>query len=198
MNKTFKISIENSLGFSHYGEVVAYGNGEVEFTDEEVQQLVDLIRENGGETDVDKLHLEECLPDIYDYLDETYRDLAWRTVYNHWVVEGYENGYYEDTEDAIEKAEAEYGFVFEFDEAAYRSENEYDEDEEIDEDELEDAASEARENAFFEWVEARRSTLEPDQEASFLSDLFGLEPEIVDGVEYTVEIPEEIVKMAEG
>ena len=45
----FTIDFETVLGISHSGEVTAEGEGTVELTDEEVQQLIDLIRENGGE-----------------------------------------------------------------------------------------------------------------------------------------------------
>ena len=56
---TFSTDTEISLGISHSGEVTADGTGTVELTDEEVQQLIDLIRENGGETNVEILELEE-------------------------------------------------------------------------------------------------------------------------------------------
>ena len=181
------------MGYSHSGSVMAYGTGSVELTDEQLQQLVTLIRENGGETDVEVLGLEEKYPEIYAVLDEAYHDAAWRTAYNHWVIAGYENGWCDDLDEVIEKCEEEYGFKFEFDEDAFREENGYDPDEEIDEDDIEDAKS----DAFNEWVEEYRAELgDEDKEVRFLSDVFGIEPEM-DGVDYEVEIPEEIVKMAE-
>lgn len=183
----FNINTEIFLGISHYGEEYAYGEGSVELTDEEVQQLVDFIRENGGETDVEALKLKEKLPDIYECLDEAYREAAFDAAYCHWVVEGYENGWYEvSTDEAIEKCK-KYGFKFE-----YKEEDYYDEDlEDIDE----DALDEARSEAFSTWVENYRAGLSSGEEATFLSDVFELEPEI-DSVDYEVVIPEEITKLA--
>ena len=190
----FHFSVEQFMGYSHSGSVMAYGTGTVELTDEQLQRLVALIREHGGETHVETLGLKDKYPDIYDVLDEACHDAAWRTAYNHWVIAGYENGWCDDPDDVIEKCEEEYGFKFEFDENAFREENGYDPDEEIDEDEIEDA----RNDAFYEWVEAHRAELgDEDKEVQFLSDVFDIEPEM-DGVDYEVEIPEEIVELAKA
>lgn len=184
---TINILTENSLGFSHSGEVIAYGEGVIELTDEQVQQLVSLIRENNGETDVKKLQLEEKFPEIYEILEEAFREVARNAEYNHWVIEGYENGWYDvDTEEMITKCEEKYGFKFEYDTEDY-----LDDDGNIDEDMLYDAKA----DAFFEWVEEHRIGLSEDDEVAFLSDVFGLEPD-VDDVYYEVEIPADIVKMA--
>ena len=184
----FNIFTEHSLGFSHSGEVTCSGNGEVELSEEEVQQLVNLIKENNGETDVEALGLEEKYPDIYEQLDEAFRDAAYHAEYCHWVIAGYENGWYEvDTDETMAKCEEHYGFKF-------NPEDHKDEDldeEDMDDDYFEDAKSEA----FDEWVEAYRSTLDEEQEVAFLADVFCLEPEI-DAVDYEVELPPDIIKMA--
>ena len=97
-------------------------------------------------------------------------------------------------DEVMEKCEEEYGFKFEFDEDAFRAENGYDPDDEIDEDDIEDAKS----DAFYDWVEEYRAGLDDeDKEVRFLSDVFGIEPEM-DGVDYEVEIPEEIVELAKA
>lgn len=189
----FSIYSEHSLGFSHYGEVTAEGEGVVTLTDSEVQQLVDLIKENGGETDVEALDLENKYPEIYETLDEAYREAAFQAVYYHWVVAGYENGWYEvDLDDAIEKCESNYGFHFDFDEEKYREENGLDPDDEIDEDELYDEKSEA----FDKWVEQYRATLDREAEVSFLCDVFELDPD-VDTPDYEVMIPDGVIELAE-
>lgn len=195
---TFNIYNEHSLGFTHYGEVRVEGQGTVELTDEEVQKLVDLICENNGCTDIKELKLEERYPDIYETLREAHHDVAYRAEYNHWVIEGYENGYYEiDDEDPIEKCEREYGFQYTFDLEKYVEEHGYDPEEvksieDIDEYELEDDKL----NAFDNWVEEYRKTLNEDEDADFLAYVFEINVE-VDNVDYEVEIPNEIVRMAE-
>lgn len=195
----FNIFIETSLGFSHSGEVCASGDGNVVLTDEEVKQLVDLIREKGGVTDVEELGLKERYPEIYEKLDDACSDIAYTAERNHWVIEGFENGWYEvDTDEAIAKCEEHYGFQYVFDRAKFLEDHpgyeaeEVKSEEDIDEDDLSDAKT----DAFFEWVDQYRGTLDEEAEVSFLSDVFGLEPE-VDDVDYEVEIPVDIVKMAE-
>lgn len=194
----FNIYIEKSLGFSHSGEVCASGDGDVELTDEEVKLLVDLIREKDGVTDVEELGLEETYPEIYEKLDDACGDIARSAEYNHWVIEGFENGWYEvDTDEAIAKCEESYGFKFVFDREKFLEDYPgYDAEdvngvEDVDEDDLSDVKTEA----FYEWVDEYRGTLDEEAEVSFLSDVFGLEPE-VDDVDYEVEIPVDIVKMA--
>lgn len=189
----FKIYDEHSLGFTHCGEVIAEGEGEVELTDEEVQQLIDLIRENDGETDVEELELEDVYPEIYETLDDACRHAAYEAEYHHWIVEGYENQYYDiSTSEAIDKCKEYYGFVFEFDKEKFLEENPDYEEDEIDD----DVIAEAEEEAFDQWVEEYRSTLNDHDEALFLAEVFELDPNIQD-VDYEVVIPEGIVAMVE-
>ena len=184
----FSIDTETVLGISHSGEVIAEGEGTVELTDEEVQQLIDLIRENGGETDVDKLNLQEKYPEIYETLDEAYRETAMEAEYNHWVIEGYENGWYEtELDEMVKKCEEKYGFHFEYDPKDYLNKEGTD----IYEDRLYDDLQ----DAFYEWVDNYRGPLDEQEDAAFLSDVFCLEPE-VDDVDYDVKIPPAIIKMA--
>lgn len=188
----FDLFLEQSLGISHNGEVVTDGDGTVELSEEQVRQLVDLIRENGGETDVNALGLKEKYPIIYELLDNAYRAVAQKAEYDYWVIAGYENGGYETPEEeSIEKCEQEYGFKFEFDEAKYREENGYSPDQEIEDYLIE----EAKQEAFYDWVEEYRSKHYGDDEVNFLSDVFDIVPN-VDDVEYIVEIPKEILEMA--
>ena len=90
-----------------------------------------------------------------------------------------------------------YGFRFVFDREKFLEDYPgYDAEdvksvEDVDEDDLSDVKTEA----FFEWVDEYRGTLDEEAEVSSLSDVFGLEPDI-DDVEYEVEIPVDIVKMA--
>ena len=88
----FNIFIERSLGFSHSGEVCVSGDGSVELTDEEVKQLIELIREKGGVTDVDELVLEERYPENYKKLDDACYEIASYAIskgLNIWCYTGY-------------------------------------------------------------------------------------------------------------
>jgi len=196
----FKIELEISLGFSHSGEVCASGEGEVELTDTEVQQLVNLIRENDGETDVEELGLKETYPEIYEKLDDVCGDIAYHAEYNHWVIEGFENDWSEvDNDEAIFRCEEKYGFEYIFDREKFLEDHpEYEADDVESEDDIdEDDLLDAKTDAFFEWVDEYRGTLDEEAEVSFLSDVFEIEPE-VDGVYHEVVIPEAIVEMAMG
>ena len=185
----FNILTENTLGISHSGEVTASGEGCVELSDEQVRQLVDLIKDHNGETNVEALGLKEKYPEIYERLDEACYEIARHAEYVEWVIDGYESGYSEvDTEEAIALCEEEYGFKFEYDPDDF-----LDDDGEIDEDALDDA----RVDAFYEWVEQHRRGLDRDAEAMFLDEVFCLNPE-VDAFDYEVEIPEAIIAMAKA
>ncbi|MBR5678884.1 MAG: hypothetical protein IKX20_12275 [Paludibacteraceae bacterium] len=61
--------------------------GAVMLEDEQVEQLVALIKEKDGETDVEKLQLEERYPDIYEALEDACREAAEQACYAHWVSE---------------------------------------------------------------------------------------------------------------
>lgn len=101
-----------------------YGNCEVDLTDEEVRQLVDLIKENDGETDVEVLGLEFEYPDIYETLAEAYRDEASESRFTEMVIEGFENGYLgKPKDDLMIFCEDDLGFVFEYKEEDYRDAN---------------------------------------------------------------------------
>lgn len=185
---SFPIGTESILGISHSGEVTAEGEGTVALTDEEVQQLINLIRENGGETDVETLKLEEKYPEIYSKLDDAFREVARHAEYIHWVNEGYDNGWYDLSVDEISERCEELGFHFEYDPDDF-----CDEDGEIDEDALEEAKSDALD----EWVDEYRSHLSDYDAALFLAEVFDLEPnDAVFDYEYSVEIPQEIIDMA--
>lgn len=188
---TFSIDTESVLGISHSGEVTAEGTGTVELTDGEVKQLIELIRENGGESDVKELELQEKYPAIYSKLEDAFREAAWHAEYIHWVNEGYENGWYELSTDEIEEKLDEYGFHFEYNPDDFI----YEDEEEIDEDALEEAKS----DAISEWVDEYRSHLNDYEGALFLAEVFELEPnDSVFNLDYSVEIPHGIIELAKG
>lgn len=94
--KRFDFTIEVCLGMhcngtGEYDEVQGY----VELEDSQVEQLVALIRENGGETDVEKLGLQEKYPEIFKKIDDACCDAAGYANYKHWLIEGHLCGYFE-------------------------------------------------------------------------------------------------------
>lgn len=70
----FKIESESFLGMGHCGSVSAEGTGFVELDENEVSQLVDLIREKKT-TDVEELGLQKLYPAVYEKLVQAYGDV---------------------------------------------------------------------------------------------------------------------------
>ena len=94
--KQFEFTIKIFLG-QHCNGACEYaeGKGSVELEDSQVDQLVALIKEHNGETNVEALGLEEKYPEIYKTLDEASYDAASEANYRHWLIEGYLCGYFE-------------------------------------------------------------------------------------------------------
>ena len=180
------------LGISHSGNVSVDGEGTVNLTDEEVQQLINLIRENSGETDVEKLELEDKYPAIFEKLDDAYHEIAHSAAYHHFVIEVFENGDYDLSIDEIIENCEKYGFEFEYDPKDFLYD---DEEDEIDEDALEEAKS----DALYEWVDKYRSHLNDFDDALFLAEVFHIDV-YLDAIDivYSVEIPPEIIEMAKS
>ena len=183
----YKIECKQFLGFAHYGGgVTTEGSSTIELSDEEVTTLVQLIREKET-TDIGELDLETSHPELYAKLDEAYHDMARHAEYMHWLWEGFDNGYYEyDEEELMDYCERECGFDFEFIEEDYLDENG-----EIDEDSKEYAKS----SAFHDWLDDYVRSLSDDDAAAFMTEHMDAGVDVEDA-EYTVNIPEDIVKMA--
>lgn len=200
---TFSIETETILGISHSGEIVAEGEGTVELTDEEVQQLIELIRENGGETDVEKLELEEKYPEIYETLDEAYREAASEAAFRHWMIEGYECNYFDEPDDFMEAVEA--AGLFKFEPSAEQIEQQFREDygledgDEIDPDDLEDYLEDAKCDAFYDCVNEYYNSLDEDGRVAFIERFYAdaLNDWDSSNVDYEVDIPPAIIEMAE-
>ena len=191
----YSIESEQSLGMSHHGAVTVNGESAVELSDEEVDILVKLIQEKHS-TDVGDLDLETLHPDIYKKLDEAYSDMAYRAEEIHWLWEGYNNGYFEyDSDELMNYCESELGFEFEYDVKDYYLDDPEDleegEEPEIDEDMLE----EYKWNAFSEWLDDYLSDLSDDEARDFFYNHMDADLNM-DGVEYTVGIPEAIIAKA--
>jgi len=191
----YSIESEQCLGMSHHGAVTVNGESAVKLSDEEVDILVKLIQEKNS-TDVGDLDLETLHPDIYKKLDEAYSDMAYRAEEIHWLWEGYNNGYFEyDSEKLMDYCEKELGFEFEYDVKDYYLDDPEDleegEEPEIDEDMLEEDKS----DAFSEWLDDYLSDLSDDEARDFFYNHMDADLNM-DGVEYTVGIPEAIIAKA--
>lgn len=191
----YSIESEQFLGMSHTGEVTVNGESAVELSDEEVDILVKLIKENNS-TDVEELDLENLHPDIYSKLDEAYHDMAYNAEEIHWLREGYDNHYFEYDEDKLmDYCEKNLGFSFEFKPEEYFDEDEL-EDYKESPDSYEDEIYEEKNRVFSEWLDDYVESLSDDEARSFFYDHMDADLDM-DNVDYTVEIPVAIIKKAE-
>ena len=187
----FFISTNQNIGFRHSGgEVFAEGTGEVELTDEEVRQLVELIKENDGKTDVDALGLKGKYPELYKKLDEAYTDVAFEARYRQLCRELFEGGYMgEPVDDLIKYCEDNLGYEFEYDEDDFRDP----ETGELDEEEL---ADEKADDFWRFWIYDYYDSLTEDEQVNFITTHFDCDDIVADDYDYDLVIPEEIVKIA--
>ena len=144
--------------------------------EDQINELVNLIREKGGETDIEVLELEDRLPDVYEALDEAYSDAASKACFTEWAIVGYKNGYFDDPEDLMERIVRDGLFSY---------------DEDDDEDEVYEA--------FYDWLYEYFNSLDDNGKMTFLETYYldalnGYEPE--GDAEYEIEIPAEIVALA--
>ena len=194
----YSIESEQCLGMAHFGGAVTVnGESTVELSDEEVNILVQLIKEKDT-TDVEELDIAASHPALYEKLDKAYREMAYDAEELHWLWEGYNNGYFEyDDEKLMNYCERELGFKFEYDEKDYYLDDPEDledgEEPDIDEDRIEEDKYEA----FSEWLNDYVNEL-PDKEAkSFFYEHMNADLDM-DNVAYSVEIPAGIIKKAQG
>ena len=191
----YSIESEKSLGMSHTGEVTVNGESAVELSDEEVDILVKLIKENDS-TDVEELDLENLYPDIYSKLDEAYHDMAYNAEEIHWLREGYYNHYFEyDEDELMDYCEKNLGFSFEFKPEEYFYEDEL-EDYKESPDSYEDEIYEEKNRVFSKWLDDYVKSLSDEEARSFFYDHMDADLDM-DNVYYTVEIPAAIIKKAQ-
>ena len=185
---TFDIESEICLGFSHSGGVYNSAYGEVELSDDEVNQLIVLMREKDS-SDIEELNLEEELPEIYKKLDEAYRETAYTAEEEHWLEEGYYRNECHDfkDEDMIEFLKSKDAWHFEYDE-----EDVLDENGEIDQEALEDLEYDYLHQTA---IDDYYYSVHGEERYDFLRNQMGI---IVDpeGCDYEVKIPEAIVVLA--
>ena len=198
---TFSIDTEVYLGISHSGEVTTDGAGTVELTEEEVQQLIALIRENDGETDIEKLKLEEKYPEIFETLDEAFRDAASAANYREWLMEGFECNYFNEPDDFMEAVEEAGLFKFEPTPEQlkeFREDMDLNDEDDIDPEELEEYFEDEKNDAFYEFVSKYYGSLDEDGKVDFIERFYGdvMEDGGPGDYDYEVHIPDEIIQMA--
>ena len=192
--QSFDFSTEVCLGYHCCGgaEYVDV-EGSFELEDEDVKALVQLIRDNDGETDVEELDLENKLPHVYEIIHEAYSDAVDTATTNHWILEGYQNGAFEESDGVMDALEEEGLFKFEPDLAELREELGLEDDEEIPEEDFEDAKQEA----FEQWKDGYFASLTEEEQISFIETYYDADVDnSADEYDYTMEIPQEIVDLA--
>ena len=184
----FDIEVEICLGYSHCGGVYNDGCGEVELSDNEVEQLVILMKEKGT-SDIEELELQDVLPEIYKKLDDAYSAVAYKAEEEHWIEEGYyhdECHQYEDA-DMIAYLKEKGAWNFEYEEEEFK-----DEDGEIDEEALFDAECDyLHQEALDDYL----AGLYGEERYDFLRNKVGIEVDVF-GCDYEVAIPSEIIALA--
>lgn len=192
----FEIECEQSLRWSHYGEETAKGKGTVELTDEEVNVLVNLIREKGT-ANVKKLKLKKMHPAIYEKLDEAYHNLAYKTEELYWLIDGFGNGYYEyDDAEVIEYCEENCGYEFvpKIDNVPDNVSSEFIatllklRKEDLD----------YKREDFCKWLPNYLRSIDIEEACDFMYSHLNAEIEMDDDVDYVVGIPQAIIDMAKN
>lgn len=184
--KCFDFDVEICLGYhcSGCGEYITCG-GSALFEDEDIDSLVSLIRENGGETDIEKLGLKEKYPSIYEDLEDAYQDAVSMAAYRYWLINGFECGYYDEPEGLMASLEEAGLFHYDPDPADLEG---------LDEDDIE----EEKEDAFHEWLNSYFDALGEEDKVSFLEKYYAdAANDICPGdYDYEIEIPQGIVDLA--
>ena len=205
----FYIKCDLCLGFSHCGSEYAYGESRIELSDEEVNILTELIREKGT-TDVDELDLASSHPDLYGKLDDAYRETACLAVEAHWLREGVALGEYSYDEDLMEYFKGGGDTFSRKDEDKHPKDDEEDhskedgmvlgdEDDDFEEDEALDEEDEFDEDEmweFEEWLNEIAESMSNEELVSFFRKHSNANVDVdEDDVDYTIAIPEAIIKM---
>ena len=180
--QTYKIDDDVCMGWACSGPVYEEGQGSVELSDEEVDTLVQLIREKGTE-EVEELELESSYPELYKRLFDAYQKMEHEAQLRHWLWKGYKEGEYNEKIDILKTYCKEHcGFVYE--EELYMGWDEEDEEE-----------FEEKENeAFWDWFGDYLCTADSKMLETISYQV--LEEEELEDDEPYVQIPPAIVEKA--
>jgi hypothetical protein len=196
----YEIEVDVCLGIGHCGSVNADGKCEVELTDAEVEQLINLMRSKNT-TDVEEMDLENELPEIYEKLHDAYSEIARKVEYDHWLTGGYFEGEYDELYNYYDLVKycidnTSFGETFEFYLEGTDIEDFVDEEsDEIDLEALFEEYSNLHEK-FSSWL--RHYLLEEltmDERIEFIETQMNAELDCED-FDYEPEIPAKIIEMA--
>ena len=196
----FQIEVSYSDTYYDYKEIVSVS---VEFSEEDVRSLVELIRANSGETDVDELDLKSALPDIYEKLDDACQEVAFRTAFHAAILDSYDEGYLDEEVDSDEliaalKEDDLFDCKYDLDEICRDLDNEGRAEHTITLKELD----EYTDSAFRAWLDDYFNSLDTKGKIDFIMTYYG--EDAIDNciardmIEYgyDIVIPEKIVEMA--
>lgn len=189
----YDIEVNICLGMSHCRAVCTDGSSKVELSDEEVNALVTLIREKGT-TDVEEMGLEYSYPDLYKKLDDAYHNMAYKAEELHWLINGFENGYYEyDADKVIKYCEENCGYEFvpKIDNVPDNISPDF--IAALLEDRKEDMYWKQRD--FCKWLPDYLRSINIEDACDFMYNRMNAELEM-DDVDYVVKIPQTIIDMA--
>lgn len=190
----FEIEYEQSLGWSHSGEVTIKCKSTVDLTDEEVKVLVNLIREKGT-ADVEKLELMKIHPALYEKLDEAYYYMVYKAEEFHWLMHGLESGYFEyDVDKVMQFCEENCGYEFV---PTIDNVPDY-----IGSDFIAALLEVRKENMdfkrqdFCKWLPNYLHSIDIEEACDFINSHLNPTLEMDDDVDYVVGIPQAIIEMA--
>ena len=195
----YEIEVDVCLGFGHCGGVNADGKTEVELTDAEVNQLVELMRRKNT-TDTEEMELEAELPEIYEKLHVASSELATKVEYDHWLTRACLEGDFDEDYDFGELVKycldnTNYSETFEFHLEGTDIEEFVDEEGEIDLERL------FKENwslsfEFRDWLDGYlKNELSMDERIKFIETHMNAKLDC-DYFDYIPDIPKKIIEMA--
>lgn len=128
-------------------------------------------------------------------LDQAYHDMAYDAEEMHWLWEGYYNHYFEyDEDELMDYCEKNLGFSFEFKPEEYFNEDDL-EDYKESPDSFEYEICEEKNRVFSKWLDDYVNGLSDDEARRFFYDHMDANLDM-DGVQYTVGIPQAIINKA--
>lgn len=155
------------------------GNGTICLNDEQVRQLVAIVRESGGETNAERLGLQEKYPSVYSFLDRAFRKAASEASHCHCLIYCFKNGRLEEPDDLMGALEEAGLFKYEPDPSDINGNDE-----------------DAKGDAFRAWLDTYFDSLDEEEKAEFVETYYeGVDGE-PGGYDYIIEIPQEIAEMA--
>ena len=177
MEYTFRYYL--SLGFCCTGgEVYREDNFKVDLTDDQVDQIKVLLK-NDAEKAPAFEQIEEHLPEIHDVIMEELYSIA----YDYVTVDGYENGYYEVSDEEIMEEDIECGDFDPTECEGYESYGDEDDEDDVDDN---------RFDLWQEWQRKEFQAMNLHDQAEYVRERYKLEPDSTEGVHMEYYLPKEL------